>query len=251
MLHSRTAAAPVEPVYAIGDVHGHIDLLRAAQALVLADGGAAAWIVHVGDLVDRGPDSRAVIAHLAEGQARGADWPVLLGNHDRMLAAFVEDPDWIDPGLSSPRHWTEYPGLGGAATIASFGVDPDLPRAELHRQLRAAVPADHARWLGGLPLWHLHPLALFVHAGIRPGIDLQAQVEVDLLWIRKPFLESEADHGPLVVHGHTPVERPTHYGNRLNIDTGAAYGGPLAVVVIEPGGVFQLTPSGRVPVERA
>lgn len=237
-------------IYAIGDVHGQLDLLLAAHRLAMRDGGEDVRIVHLGDLSDRGPDSRGVIAHLAEGQAQGRDWPVVMGNHDRQLLRFLTQPDWVDPGLAQPVHWTEHPGLGAAATIGSFGVDPDLPRAALHQAMVAAVPADHIRWLAGLPRWYLDPLALFVHAGIRPGVDLQDQTEDDCLWIRRPFLDSMADHGPLVVHGHTPVDTVAHYGNRLNVDTGAAYGGPLSVAVIEPGGVHLLTDTGRVPVTR-
>ena len=107
-----------------------------------------------------------------------------------------------------------------------------------------------ARFLASLPLWFLHPLALVVHAGIRPGIDLRDQAEDDLVWIRKPFLESDADFGPLIVHGHTALERPVLYRNRLNLDGGAAYGRPLTAVVIEKGAVHLLTDTGRVPLEK-
>jgi serine/threonine protein phosphatase 1 len=89
---------------------------------------------------------------------------------------------------------------------------------------------------------------VFVHAGIRPGVALADQTEDDLLWIRSDFLDDTRDHGVLVVHGHTVVDTPTHYGNRLNLDSGAAYGGPLTVAVIEGSDVFHLTPAGRVPL---
>ena len=235
-------------VYAIGDIHGQTGLLRQAHARIDADGGAGAPVVHLGDLVDRGPDSRGVIQALIEGQAAGRDWRVVMGNHDREFLMFLRDPDWIDPGLSSQRHWVDHPHLGAAATLASYGLDPSLPRAELHAAALAAVPGDHVQWLARLPHWHLHPLALFVHAGIRPGIDLQDQTQQDCVWIRRGFLDDRTDHGPLVVHGHTPVDAPTHYGNRLNIDTGAAYGGPLTVIVIERGGIWTLGEDGRQPV---
>ncbi|MDO5705505.1 MAG: metallophosphoesterase [Paracoccus sp. (in: a-proteobacteria)] len=236
-------------VYAIGDIHGQIDLLRQAHRRIDADGGAGATVVHLGDLVDRGPDSRGVIQTLIDGQAAGCDWRVVLGNHDRMLSRFLSDPDWIDPGLSSQRHWIVHPHLGAAATLMSYGVDATLPCRDLHRAMLSAVPREHATWLAGLPDWYLHPLALFVHAGVRPGVDLQDQTQDDCVWIRQPFLQSDADFGPLVVHGHTPVaDRPVHYGNRLNIDSGAAYGGPLSAVVIEASGVWHLTEDGRRPV---
>ncbi|MCQ0971080.1 metallophosphoesterase [Paracoccus sp. TK19116] len=238
--------------YAIGDIHGEIDALHAAHRRVEADGGPDARIVHLGDLVDRGPDPRAVIEHLVAGRAAGRPWTVLLGNHDRQFSTFLEDPDWIDPGLSEPRHWTEHPGLGAAATLRSYGLDPRQPRAALHRAALAAVPPSHRLFLAGLPRWILTPQALFVHAGVRPGVDLQAQAEDDLLWIRRPFLDSRVDHGVLVVHGHTPVEAVEHHGNRLAVDTGAVFGGDLSVVALESDGcVAVLTEAGRVPLSAA
>lgn len=236
-------------LYAIGDIHGHLDLLKAAHERIFRDGGRDAPIAHVGDLIDRGPDSRGVVDHLMRGQRVGRPWIVTRGNHDRFLPAFLRDADWIDPGLSSGQHWVDHPGLGAAATLRSYGIDPDQPRPALLAEAQRAVPASHADFLAALPLWHLHPLALVVHAGIRPGVDLQRQVEDDLVWIRGPFLESGADFGPLVVHGHTALEAPRLYSNRLNLDGGAAYGRPLTAVVIEPGAVHLLTDEGRVPLE--
>lgn len=234
-------------IYAIGDVHGQLDLLRHAHDLVARDGGTGAVIVHVGDLVDRGPDSRGVIQHLIDGQAAGRPWAVVKGNHDRLMSKYLDDPGWLDPGLSTPVPWVQHHGLGAATTLQSYGVDPAA--RDVHARFLAAVPAAHRVWLRGLPTSYLHPRALFVHAGIRPGVDLYAQTEDDLVWIRKPFLHSPADHGILVVHGHSPVEKATHYGNRLNIDTGAAYGGPLSVVKLDDNGVWLLTDSGAEPLE--
>lgn len=100
-------------------------------------------------------------------------------------------------------------------------------------------------WLRGLPTSWLTPEALFVHAGIRPGVDLQNQTETDLLWIRKPFQQDRRDHGVLVVHGHTPGRRVRHFGNRINLDTGAATGGPVSAIVLEGGEAWLLTDDGR------
>lgn len=235
-------------LYAIGDVHGQLDLLKAAHERIHRDGGKDALIAHVGDLIDRGPDSRGVVDYLMKGQRDGQNWIVTRGNHDRFLPNFLRVPDWIDPGLSSGRHWIDHSGLGAAATLASYGLDIDTPPAVLHRAALRAVPEDHEDFLASLPLWYLHPLALVVHAGIRPGVDLQAQDEQDLVWIRDGFLDSATDHGPLVVHGHTALNTATHHGNRLNIDGGAAYGRPLCAVVIEPGAIHLLTDEGRVPL---
>lgn len=236
-------------IYAIGDVHGHLDLLRAAHERIRRDGGESERIVHVGDLIDRGPQSRGVVQYLMDGQVQGRHWVVIKGNHDRQLPNFLRDPRWVDPRASEQKPWTER-STGAAETLASYGVEgaEERPLDEVHAEALRAVPAEHARWLDNLPPWHLTPAALFVHAGIRGGIDLRAQIEDDLLWVRKPFHDDLRDHGVLVVHGHTPVEAATHYGNRLNIDTGAAHGGPLTAVVLDETGVWLLDEDGRRPI---
>jgi serine/threonine protein phosphatase 1 len=241
--------------YAIGDIHGQLALLQDAHALIEADRGAHgeadAPVVHVGDMVDRGPDSRGVIAFLMQGQAAGAPWLVLKGNHDRLFANFLTDPWMRDPCLRAELSWI-HPRLGGPQTLASYGLrhPADRPLAQVHAEALAAVPQAHRDWLAGLPLHYLRDQALFVHAGIRPGIDLAAQREDDLLWIRADFLEDRRDHGALVVHGHTAIDAPHHYGNRLNLDSSAGYGGPVSAVVIEGREAWHLTPAGRVPLRR-
>ena len=240
-------------IYAIGDIHGHLALLQAAHAQIAEDDarhGGGGVVVHVGDLLDRGPDSRGVVDYLMRGQAEGRPWIVLRGNHDRFLARFAVQPDWIDPGLQSGRHWLEHPSLGAAETLASYGVDAAVSRARVHAEVLRAVPGTHLRWLAALPLWHRAPQALFVHAGIRPGVDLARQSEQDLLWIRQGFLDDDTDHGVLVVHGHTSVDAVTHFGNRLAIDNGAAYGRALSTVVLESGAVWLLAGGARHPVPR-
>lgn len=232
-------------VYAIGDIHGHLDRLRAAHARIAADGGEDAPVVHLGDLIDKGPESRGVVETLMAGQAQGRDWIVVKGNHDRALPNFLRDPRWVDPRAAQRKDWIGR-DVGAETTLASYGV-PDAvrrPLDEVHAEAVAKVPEDHARWLLGLPPWHLTPRALFVHAGIRPGVDLRAQVEDDLLWLRKPFLDDPRDHGVLVVHGHTPVGRPSHHGNRVNIDTGAGDDGPLTAIRIDDAGVWVLEDDG-------
>lgn len=239
--------------YAIGDIHGHADLLRRAHDLIeddrVANGEPDSPIVHIGDLVDRGPDSRAVVGLLAEGRAEQRNWITLKGNHDRMFQKFLDDPGWHDPGLRAELTWL-HPHLGGAATLASYGVRDagDRPVAEVHAEAIAAVPPAHRLFLSGLPTSYVRGDCVFVHAGIRPGVDLRDQTEDDLVWIRKGFLDDPRDFGPLIVHGHTAIDAPTHYGNRLNIDSSAAYGGPLSAVVIEGRDAWLLTPDGREPI---
>ncbi|MGX9854957.1 metallophosphoesterase [Limimaricola variabilis] len=239
--------------YAIGDIHGHPEKLRMAHDLIAADrertGDDDAPVIHLGDLTDRGPGSRAVIDMLIEGRQAGQPWIVLLGNHDRLFRKFLEDPDWQDPGLRPDLDWLD-PRLGGDTTLQSYGVAPVKGRDpyEVHREAVAKVPAAHRDFLAALPLYHARGEALFVHAGIRPGVPLAEQTEDDLVWIRKGWLEDARDHGPLVVHGHTALERPRHFGNRVDLDGGAAYGRPLAAAVIEGREIWLLTPDGRVPL---
>lgn len=237
--------------YAIGDIHGHLDLLHHVHDLIAVDMAAhgPGTIVHVGDLVDRGPDSAGVVGYLAEGIARGEDWVVLKGNHDRMFALFLDDPSAQDAGLDARYTWL-HPKLGGGATLGSYGVAnaADRPVAPVHAEAVAAVPVAHREFLTSRPTWHQTENAIFVHAGIRPGIAMPDQAETDLVWIRKGFLEVTSPHQALIVHGHTAIDTPTHYGNRVNVDSSAAYGGPLSAIVVEGGSVFHLTRKGRVPV---
>lgn len=239
--------------YAIGDIHGQIDLLHAAHARIAVDraacGDTDAAIVHVGDLVDRGPDCRGVIHHLRDGIHAGENWIVLKGNHDRMFTLFLDDPAAQDDGLRTVYSYL-HPAIGGAATLGSYGVQnpADRPVAKVHADAIAAVPAEDRAFLTNLPTWHQRGEVVFVHAGIRPGVAMDQQIETDLVWIRAPFLEFTGDHGFLVVHGHTAIDAATHYGNRVNIDSRAAYGGPLTAVVIEGRDVWTLTDEGRVPL---
>lgn len=240
-------------VYAIGDIHGQLDLLRRAHALIEADrrvhGLDGAPVIHLGDLVDRGPDSRGVVQHLIDGIDRGEPWIVLKGNHDRLFVKFLADPDWQDPVLRPELDWLQ-PPLGGRQTLLSYDVASAADGApdEVHAEALRRVPDAHLAFLEGLPLWHRAAEALFVHAGIRPGVPLEAQEEDDLVWIRGPFLMEPEDHGFLVVHGHTTIEAAMHYGNRLNLDSGAAYGGPLSAVAVEGRSAWLLTEAGRQPL---
>jgi serine/threonine protein phosphatase 1 len=206
-------------------------------------------VVHVGDLVDRGPDSRGVIDFLMQGIAEGQDWVVLKGNHDRMFTRFMADPYEPEPGLRAELSWL-HPRLGGADTLKSYGVANagDRVVSRVHADAVAAVPGSHLAFLTSRPTLHHAGEAVFVHAGIRPGIPLEDQTETDLVWIRDTFLSHTASFGPLIVHGHTALDQATHYGNRLNIDSSAAYGGPLSAVVIEGREAALLTPEGRQPL---
>ena len=239
-------------IYAIGDVHGHLGKLRQAHARIVEDAmptGEAPVVVHVGDLTDRGPDSRGVIDYLIEGIREGAPWIVLKGNHDRLFENFIRSGATTDARLRTGLTWLS-DSMGGTATLASYGVEKRRldSAARLHARAARAVPQEHLDFLGSLPLWYRTSGMIFVHAGIRPGFPIEAQDEDDLLWIRDEFLWQLEDHEALIVHGHTPVDVPTHYGNRVNIDTGAGWGHDLIPVVFEGGACFALTHAGREPV---
>ena len=239
--------------YAIGDIHGQLEMLRAAHARIAADralcGDRDAIVVHLGDLVDRGPDSRGVIDFLLEGEASGQPWIVLKGNHDRMFQGFMARDGYHDPRLRTDLTWFD-PRLGGEETLASYGVEKHwYTRLEtLRRQAQKKVPEAHVAFLDRLQLYHATDDLLFVHAGIRPGIPLEEQVEDDLIWIRDGFLEDDRDHGMLVVHGHTALASAQHFGNRIDLDGGAGYGRPLTAAVFEGRDCWVLTDTGRVPL---
>ena len=241
-------------IYAMGDIHGQLAMLRGAHALIEADrravGDSGAPVIHIGDLIDRGPDSRGVIQFLIDGIAEGQDWIVLKGNHDRFFSLFLDDGATTDGRLRRGLSWLSS-SMGGMETLASYGIRRKFLESEdtLLDRARAAVPKAHIDFIKGLPLYHETETHLFVHAGIVPDVPLDQQEEDNLIWIRDPFLYHLGDHPWLVVHGHTPIDAPEHYGNRVNLDTGAGYGERLMPVVIEGDDIFVLDPDdGRVPI---
>jgi serine/threonine protein phosphatase 1 len=216
---------PGQRIYAIGDVHGCDDRLAALHADIAIDMAArpvaGATLVHLGDYVDRGPDSAAVLARIAgPPPAPGLRVVNLRGNHEDMMRAA------LGGDVSAAEHWLVN---GGSATLACWGIGPDVPPAHWS----ARIPAAAHAMLAGLLLVHRAGRYLFVHAGVRPGVPLERQEPDDLLWIRQPFLASDADFGAVVVHGHTPRPAPEVRPNRIGIDTGAVAGGRLTCVVLE------------------
>lgn len=234
--------------YAIGDIHGQLSELERVHDLIERDrsacGDADAPVVHIGDLCDRGPATAGVIDHLLRGQDAEKPWIVLTGNHDRMMTAFLEplrrEPNRMPEGVI----WLDE-RLGGKETLASYGVDTDQTVEAIHADAIARVPERHIRFLQDLPVTYERGECFFCHAGVYPGIALSEQDEEDLVWIREPFLSSTKEHGKLIVHGHTPTDVATHYGNRLNVDTGAGYFRPMSAVVIEGRDAWLLTEGGR------
>jgi serine/threonine protein phosphatase 1 len=235
-------------LYAVGDVHGRLDLLRDAHARIGADLARRPCpsfrIIHLGDYIDRGPDSAGVIDRLIEVCGDG-DGVCLAGNHDVLVPAFLADPE------EAGDFWLTY---GGEETLASYGVDPLSP-ALLNRPFRvirdafaAALPARHRAFFDSLPFLERQGDFLFVHAGIRPGLRLERQTPRDLTFIREPFLSHEGDFGVVVVHGHTIVREPEVRPNRVGIDTGAFRTGRLTTFVVEGRETGFLEPEGYAPL---
>ena len=228
-------------IYAIGDVHGQLEMLQSVHARIewdLRDRPCAGHaILHIGDYTDRGAESSGVIDYLIAAGASGAPHINLLGNHDRMFRLFLETPGGRDYKLRRELSWL-HDRLGGRATLLSYGLDlPDEAQfsdgAEYHAAAVGAVPRTHIAFLQNLRDSYRWGDWFFAHAGVLPGVSLIAQDEDDLIWIRGPFLDSKRDHGATIVHGHTPVDHVEDHGNRIAIDTGAGYGNPISCIVIE------------------
>jgi serine/threonine protein phosphatase 1 len=237
-INGRQGAPPAVPagsrVYAVGDVHGRLDLLVWLHELIAADvaasGAQRKVVVYLGDYVDRGPDSRGVIDLLMRKPLTGFEHIYLLGNHEDYLLQFLENAA-VGP------NWCTY---GGSETLASYGVRPpssftvragDFEIARL--ALAEKIPPAHVAFMRGLKLTHTEGGYLFVHAGVKPGVALAEQQAEDLLWIRNEFLDSAEDFGVCVVHGHTIVEAPEERSNRIGIDTGAFATGRLTALVLD------------------
>lgn len=220
-------------LYAIGDVHGRDDLLAENHRKIAADLAerpvADHRIVHVGDYVDRGPDSAAVIDRLA-GLVDNGHVVCLLGNHDQMILDFL-----VDPVAAAPM-WLMN---GGEATLRSYGVDPDGWRdsnrhvTDIRDRFAEVFPAHHRTFIEERPCTIQFGDFFFCHAGIRPRVPLDQQIKQDLIWIRDDFLRYGRQHDVVVVHGHTPSKRPEVRPNRINVDTGAVFGGPLTTLALE------------------
>lgn len=224
-------------LYAIGDVHGHLELLLKLEQLIAADAkkepGEKALIL-LGDYVDRGPASADVIAHVMKPSRHGLRTFQLAGNHEEIMLDFLKSP--------SPDHaWLRF---GGVDTLRSYGID-ELPpaREDLHALLRAKIPEAHVRFLESLPSLIAFPDLCFTHGGTDPDVDLKDQLDEVLLWKRP-----DADPVPLpylLVHGHTPVKRAEITPARVNVDTGAYATGILSAVKIKKSGEIFIVSCSR------
>jgi serine/threonine protein phosphatase 1 len=217
-------------VYCVGDIHGRDDLLRDMADRVGADMKTRSFdqavTVFLGDYIDRGPGSKRVIEQLAT-----SEWPTsiiaLAGNHEDFLKDFLDDAAILD-------FWRSQ---GGLATLHSYGVNVGSAMAgrdfeEAQAEFTACFPKHHLNFLEALEVSAVIGDYFFCHAGVRPGVALDRQNRDDLVNIREPFLSSEAEHGKLIVHGHTPTVAPEIRSNRIGIDTAAYATGRLTCLVL-------------------
>jgi serine/threonine protein phosphatase 1 len=241
-LRPRVEIAPgtYSAIYAVGDVHGCLDPLLALEERIRADASqrdGRKLIVMLGDYVDRGPQSAAVLYHLNAAPPAGFDRICLRGNHDDAFLDYLEgDPagDW-------------FLDHGAEATLRSYGVDPEAhgpfiaSNFALRQAVRDAVPAGHVELLRAMPVLVTVGDEVFVHAGIRPGRPLSEQVDEDLLWIRRSFIDLGPGLPIRVFHGHTPMKEPFVGPGRVSLDTHCYKSGRLTAARLSDGQIEILT----------
>jgi serine/threonine protein phosphatase 1 len=219
-------------VYAIGDVHGRLDLLDALLFRIEADerarGAADTQLVFLGDLIDRGPQSAGVVQRALETERSGRSVRFLMGNHEEVFLKA------LGGSVEALRFFVK---IGGRATILSYGFDEEeyasLDFDDLLPALIARVPVEHFEFVKQFEDRVAIGDYLFVHAGIRPRVALEEQTGGDLRWIRSEFLDFRGSHGSIVVHGHTITEQVEERSNRIGIDTGAFASGRLTALGLE------------------
>jgi len=224
------AVPPGQRIYAVGDVHGRADLFAALIESIESDDrerdAADTTIILLGDLVDRGPESCAVVEAALNLAAR-RKMLLIAGNHEEMFLRSLDD-------LAMLRHFLRY---GGRETVLSYPIDATAWNAtsmdEAQIMLRDSIPPAHLALMHNAEDWVEVGDYLFVHAGIAPGVPLEQQRRHDLRWIREPFLSDRGDHGHVIVHGHSITAEPEVLANRIGIDTGAFASGRLTALGLE------------------
>jgi serine/threonine protein phosphatase 1 len=244
---SDACVPPGRRVYAVGDIHGRADLLTRLLDDLIADARNGGYsgkpiLIFLGDYVDRGFQSKDVISILLGSAVSSFETYFLKGNHEQAMLQFLDDP------TIGPR-WAEY---GGAETLVSYGVQPPRSRTSLEEwirasaELRQAMPAEHVDFLKNLELSVRVGDYVFVHAGMRPGVPLDQQAEHDILWIRDEFLNDRRQFEAVIVHGHTPIQKPYRDGRRIGLDTGAYLSGKLTAARFEHDAVEFITTGPRL-----
>jgi len=220
-------------VYAVGDIHGSLELLREMHELIEQDSRVLQperlVLIYLGDYVDLGEKTRETLDYLIDEPLKGFERIYLRGNHEEFLLNFLEDASLAPMWLPN----------GGDTTLLSYGVGlGDAANAEeryrdMQTRLGEAIPERHLEFVRSLETYHVEGDYLFVHAGVRPGVPLESQTGQDLLWIRDEFMTSDENHEYCVVHGHTIVPEADFRANRISVDTGAYYSGMLSCAVLE------------------
>lgn len=221
-----------ERVYAVGDIHGRIDLFRSILKQIQIDGQErgpnSTRIVLLGDLIDRGPSSRQVLELVLHLHRSSEGFVVLSGNHEEMLLESCAGNGTMQ------NLWLD---CGGMETLRSYGIERAMLRglrpAELGELITRTIGRPTLEWISALPLTFRSGDYFFCHAGVRPGVALDEQRREDLLWIRDEFLDSSADHGAMIVHGHSEQSRIEVENNRINIDTAAYRTNVLSALAVE------------------
>lgn len=231
-VRGRCPSLPAElRIYAIGDIHGRLDLLNELLARISGDIALRPTVrplyVFLGDYIDRGTSSRETIDRLIE-HGKTHESVFLKGNHELIAIKCLSDRGLFDQWLR----------LGGLETLVSYGVPAETLAngkqiAELQSAFHGALPQAHFRFFRDLKNSFECGDFFFAHAGVKPNVELSRQKENDLLWIRGEFLTSKDDFGKIVVHGHTPTREIEVGPNRINIDTGAFATGRLSCLVLE------------------
>jgi serine/threonine protein phosphatase 1 len=229
---ARPSGARGHRAYVVGDVHGRLDLLDRLLGEIYRDMAERrprkTLLVFLGDLIDRGPNSAQVIDRLRSYRSNGVRTVFLLGNHEEVLLRI------LGGDTSLILSWLRF---GGAECLASYGADPRLVAVQSGEQalatIQRTIPEEHRQFLNRFVDTCRFGDYLFVHAGIRPSVSIDEQLQEDLRWIREPFLDDESDHGCVVVHGHTISAEVEERPNRIGIDTGAYRTGILTALALE------------------
>ncbi len=230
------------PVYAIGDIHGRLDLLQGLERRILQDAGPSATplLVCLGDMIDRGPESYGVIEHLSAPPAAGLKRQCLMGNHEAMMLDF----------LRAPKAGAAWLACGGLETLGSYGAQESEVRAALARPramgylLERILPAKHLDFLRALPHVALLPRFMLAHAGGHPARPPARQKRQDLLWGNPALFTTPPRFGKDIVHGHFVVDTPRHAAGRVAVDTGAYAGGQLTAARLGVEGVVRFISYG-------
>jgi len=226
-------------IYAIGDVHGCLDLLQNLEKQIEVDCKKEkqdALIIMLGDYVDRGAQTAELIEHLISPPAPSIKRLCLAGNHEEAMLAFLDNP-------KANIKWLEF---GGYETLLSYGFSASelnlnsIKKRNFIHKINSFIPDEHINFLSKLPIIATFPKHIFVHAGIRPNISIEKQTDRDLLWIRDSFLKHEGDYEFTIIHGHTPVEKTYISPSRINVDTGAYLSGHLSAIKIINGEISDI-----------